>query len=708
MSPDSSVKGVPDLSSSNEEDWCLAGRFKHIAMLVPSSNLLCDSQLIDSINRICAAGSRLSIICPPQEVQLDELREFLSGSAIVYALPVHMPQAECYDLSEFLGRSLSSPYRRLTGFLLETGFKRSFAEITEVLPQWLRRPLSKALDLWHEKVLQIRRRALSDGRYWQHYLLHQLPKSMYRRYEESIRLDCFGYFYVIQTLLLNKSHARIEAVYCNYFGALPAACLIKELLDVPLIYDSHGIGTDSIRDPDQRAIAASNEKWMYNFCDQFISPVDSEPIRSSAVSTIGSRFQTLSLPPESTDEQLLPEIPRRLNVCILLDEFSANIGTVYEHLNSFRQYLPHNVSYLPATTNSIVPVHVDLSVFDVVIVHYSVRLSLSNFIDANIAQQLADFSGLKILFIQDEYDTTETARCWMEKLRFDIVYTCVPQESLELIYPKTRFPKTDFLPTLTGYVPEDPSIDCYATPLEQRELIIAYRGRVLPYHYGALAYEKYLIGVEVKRLAKQRGIPVNIEVDDHKRIYGSDWYRFLSSSRSTLGTESGSNVFDFEGKLKESVVKALAKNCKRTFQDIHQDLLAEHEGLVKMNQVSPKIFEAIRLRTALVLFEGNYSGVVKADEHFVPLKKDFSNIDEVFNKLQDLEYLRKLTERAYSDVIESGRYSYCKFIEAVNADITERVPGRSFDSVEIGALSRKDLPLSEPLYEGGELSACNR
>jgi hypothetical protein len=81
-----------------------------------------------------------------------------------------------------------------------------------------------------------------------------------------------------------------------------------------------------------------------------------------------------------------------------------------------------------------------------------------------------------------------------------------------------------------------------------------------------------------------------------------------------------------------------------------------------MNQISPRIFEAILCRTALVLFEGQYSGVITPWVHFIPLKKDFSNVNDVIDKVQDDTFLRQLTDRAYHDIIDSGRYSYRSFI----------------------------------------------
>ena len=74
-----------------------------------------------------------------------------------------------------------------------------------------------------------------------------------------------------------------------------------------------------------------------------------------------------------------------------------------------------------------------------------------------------------------------------------------------------------------------------------------------------------------------------------------------------------------------------------------------------------------------ILYEGKYSGILKPMIHYIPLKKDFSNIEEVFDKLEDLDYLRELTERAYKDIIETGRHSYKQFVAGVDNDIAERI-----------------------------------
>ncbi|MBV8157096.1 MAG: hypothetical protein JO278_05535 [Dyella sp.] len=366
----------------------------------------------------------------------------------------------------------------------------------------------------------------------------------------------------------------------------------------------------------------------------------------------------------------------RLNILMLYDDRSTFTSTVLEHLESFAAFSKHSFHYMPAVGSPIPSSNgfdIDLSMFDVIVCHYSVRLSLPDYLQAKVAAKLERFHGLKLLFIQDEYEATETARVWMERLGFDVVYTCVPPDGRDYVYPEHRLPRVEFLPTLTGYVPMDTAIDSYALPVEARETRIAYRGRMLPYHYGTLGWEKYRIGVDIKRLAEERGVCVDIEVDDSKRIYGTDWYRFIGSARSTLGTESGSNVFDFDRTIRGRIEAMLAADPQTTFEAIHRDLLAPLEAQVRMNQISPKIFEAARLRTALVLFEGEYSGVVKPYEHYLPLRHDYGNLDEVLAALEDLPRLREMTDRAYRDLIASGKYSYQAFVQGIDADIESRV-----------------------------------
>lgn len=310
----------------------------------------------------------------------------------------------------------------------------------------------------------------------------------------------------------------------------------------------------------------------------------------------------------------------------------------------------------------------DLRKFDAVCVHYSIRLPYDQLSQSTV-EALSAFEGLKFLFIQDEYDHTYRAWHWITRVGFQLVFTVVPELGIERVYPPEKFRNTRFVTNLTGYVPMDGFNDESFEPPSQRKLMIGYRGRPLPVRYGRLGFEKVGIGKLVNTYCSGKGIACDIAWSEESRIYGPAWGRFMRSCRAMLGSESGSNVFDCEGSLDAKIDCFRQANPKASDYDIYEKVVRplEIDGL--MNQVSPRVFEAIAARTVLVLFEGDYSGVVRPDEHFIPLKKDGANLHEVFAKLNDENYIDTMAEQAYRDVIASGRYSYRSFVKMVDREL---------------------------------------
>lgn len=142
---------------------------------------------------------------------------------------------------------------------------------------------------------------------------------------------------------------------------------------------------------------------------------------------------------------------KKLKLVMLYESFGSMHGsTIQQHLKAFEKYSNHSVTYVPATSSfwNLPPEKIqhifDFSYFDVVVVHYSVRLSVKDNLDEGLARALESYNGLKVLFIQDECEGAEIARQWMDRLQFDLVYTCVPDSGLERIYPFYRFPSTEF------------------------------------------------------------------------------------------------------------------------------------------------------------------------------------------------------------------------------------------------------------------------
>ncbi len=363
---------------------------------------------------------------------------------------------------------------------------------------------------------------------------------------------------------------------------------------------------------------------------------------------------------------------QRKNVLMLYDHTHTHVKTIAHYLESFRRYSEFDYSYV----TSFASCEFDLAYFDAVVVHFSVRLCHVGHLSYSFARALKSYQGPKVLYLQDEYENTNLTVQAIHDLGFSLVFSVVPAESLAKVYPPEQFPGVRFESILTGYVPLHLEEMAQVKPIAERPILIGYRGRRLGYWYGDLGQEKLVIGQRMKEICDQRGLITDIAWEESDRIYGS-WFEFLGNCRATLGTESGANLFDRDGLLALSIQREQYLNPAVTYDEIKARFMHGREGEVRMNQISPKVFEAIALRTALILFEGDYSGVLEPNRHYLPLKKDFSNVDEVLAKLHDTASIEALTERAHADVIRTGRFSYSTFVRQTDAVLAEFLPERS-------------------------------
>lgn len=355
-----------------------------------------------------------------------------------------------------------------------------------------------------------------------------------------------------------------------------------------------------------------------------------------------------------------------MNILFLYNATQTYTSTVFEHLSSFSKYSKNRCFF--AHQDEHKNTSIDFSCFDAVVIHYTVRLPYDQ-VSSATASSLANYKGLKVLLIQDEYDHTHRTWHWINKLGINLVFTVVPEQSISTVYPETVFPDVKFVSVLTGYVPEGLKCNSYSPP-SKRGLVIGYRGRPLPIRYGELGLHKVNIGRLAVNYCVQHNIKHDIAWSESSRIYGDKWYEFMTSCRSMLGTESGSNVFDWDGNLSEKVKDYQTLNPDASELDTWSAIIKPLELPGLMNQISPRVFEAIAARTVLVMFEGEYSGVLKPDVHFISVKLDGSNFAEVFAKLNDAKFVDPMAERTFVDIIQSKKYSYARFVEQFDYELS--------------------------------------
>lgn len=371
----------------------------------------------------------------------------------------------------------------------------------------------------------------------------------------------------------------------------------------------------------------------------------------------------------------------KYNILFLCDFNRNSANTIKDHILSFKKYSKHDIYFFnPVHKNK--PDWFNLNKFDIIIIHYSIYILGDFFLNHTWREAITDTTAFKVQFIQDEYREVNAFHERMKELKIDLLFTCIPEEEIEKVYPSKKIPNMKKINNLTGYV--SPYFEKTMPDYNMiRPIDVGYRGRTLGFWYGELAQEKANIGILFLEKAKNTGLKCDISSREEDRIYGKKWINFLKSCKCTLGTESGASVFDFTGDIKENVQKYCSKHPEANFKEVKDLFFKEVDGKIKLNQISPRVFEAIGCGCCLILYEGNYSGILKPDVHYIELKKDFSNIDEVFKKIKDDEFIRNMSRRAYEDIIASGKYSYQTFIKFFDKEIEKYFIERNESRLEV-------------------------
>jgi len=366
-----------------------------------------------------------------------------------------------------------------------------------------------------------------------------------------------------------------------------------------------------------------------------------------------------------------------LRILMLCDNSRSHADTVIEHLAAFRRYSTNRVEFfnpmgVPDSR------HLDLEAFDVVVIHYSLVITADGYISPAVREMIRAYRGLKVQFLQDEYRWVDDITAMMRYLEIDLLFSIVPEREIDKVYAG-RLPATEIVPTLAGYVPEK-LVGFRRPAMHARPLDVGYRGRVLPYWNGELSQEKVWIARGFLARAGGTNLRHDIAWGENDRIYGAKWHAFLASCRATLGTESGTSITDFDGSVEAEVTDYLAERPGATFEQTSRAVLDGVDGNVMMNVVSPRLFEAAAIGTGMVLFPGEYGGIVEPWKHYVPLAKDFSNFDEVVDAIRDLGLIGEMADRTRHDVVGSGAYTLKRFIAEFDATVRPRATLRATGS----------------------------
>lgn len=312
--------------------------------------------------------------------------------------------------------------------------------------------------------------------------------------------------------------------------------------------------------------------------------------------------------------------------------------------------------------------------FDVIIFHYTL-LAEMRWRTKKYYECILDCfknsweNSIKVIMPQDEYYKTGLLRRFVSEVNIEIIYSLASKRDIEIFYPDTsNIKKYTILP---GYVTTETKKRVLKIEQKRdlRKYDIGYRARNLNYTTGKHGNLKVALVDEVNSRLSGSGLVTNIKnTDEDKNVFwGDDWYRFLLDCKCVLGCNGGSSVMDIDGKIESSINQFLKRNPTASFDEVEREVLYEVEGNIQYKAITPRVFEAAMTKSCQILIRDDY-GPLKAGIHYIELNEDYSNMNEVIEKVKDEEYCRKIANNAYQLLVASGDYSYNRFvIKVVNS-----------------------------------------
>lgn len=286
---------------------------------------------------------------------------------------------------------------------------------------------------------------------------------------------------------------------------------------------------------------------------------------------------------------------------------------------------------------------------DLVVILHSV-FSNVELLAPRLAAHLRRRPAPKAFFIGNEYKLMPQKMHFCERVGVALLVSQSLSSDVHELYRRrlgclvTGIPNTGLDPAIFF-----PSVAPAARPID-----LGYRSTDPPWYLGHR--ERAELAEFFIANAAKYGLRVDISLAHQDRLDERGWAAFLNQCKGQLGSEAGGDYFDLDDRTRDAVNTYCAANPGATFADVKARFFPPQPPFVPLRILSGRQVEAAGTKTAQVLLEGRYDGLFIADEHYIPLKHDFSNADEAMRKFADVSVRTVVSERAYEVVREELTY----------------------------------------------------
>jgi hypothetical protein len=256
-----------------------------------------------------------------------------------------------------------------------------------------------------------------------------------------------------------------------------------------------------------------------------------------------------------------------------------------------------------------------------------------------------------VVFLGNEYDLLDQKLKFCKAVKADLLCSQLPIVAAEYLYGElagTRIMATPHALNRSVYKPE---------PHVERDIDVGFVGDIYWPFVGDRERTELVEYFELH--GQERGLRCDIRGGRSSRMPRDEWAAFLNRCRTLIGAESGTYYLNERGALLD---RARTYNLKQRpdapFEEVFERFFAGVPRGISGKSISSRHFEAIGTKTCQVLIEGDYNGILKAGEHYIPVRSDLSDIDEAIRALRDEAHCRAIAERTYEFAMSGHTYDH--------------------------------------------------
>lgn len=273
--------------------------------------------------------------------------------------------------------------------------------------------------------------------------------------------------------------------------------------------------------------------------------------------------------------------------------------------------------------------------------------------------------GRLVVFLGNEYDLMEEKIAFLRSVGAEYLCSQLPLEAARWVY-------AECLPTQVVSMPHALNPRLYApNPDAPRTVDIGFCGDIYFPFIGDT--ERTTVITFFQRHGSDLGLATDFRLN--ARMAQFEWANFLQRCRGTIGAESGSYYLDRCGQMLQEAKAYWRRHPRASFEEIFERFFrVPRLPYVSGKTISSRHFEPMGTKTCQLLLEGHYNGILHPGEHYIPIKKDLSNVREAVRLFQDEGARARIVERAYEYVMD--QHTYRHRVRSLVQDVFEgaRVP----------------------------------